>query len=420
VAVVVVGLNHRTVPLELLERLTVDRAQLPKALATLHARDTVAEIVLLSTCHRTEVYAVAERFHGAVGDVRSFLCDLGGLDPDAIGDHLYAYHDEAVAEHLFSVASGIDSIVVGESEILGQVRGAWEAAASEGTAGQVLGSLFRHAVEAGKRARHETAIGRRTTSVSQAAVAMASERVGGLTRARVLVVGAGEIGETMAHALAAATPAQILVANRTAARARALAARVGGQPIALDRLADALVETDLVLTCTGADRHILDADDMRAVMEARAGRPLLIVDVAVPRDIEPGARAVDGVTLLDMDDLKAFAAAGANERRREVSRVRALVTEEVERWLADRAGRQAAPVVTSLRAQAEAVRQAELERFQARLQSLDPRQREAVEALTKGIVAKLLHEPTVRLKDAAGTPTGERLADALRSLFDLS
>jgi glutamyl-tRNA reductase len=255
--------------------------------------------------------------------------------------------------------------------------------------------------------------------VSHAAVAMAAERLGGITGRRVLVVGAGEVGESMAHALAGTAPAEILVANRTPARARGLAARIGGQAITLDHLADALVATDLLLTCTGADSHILARDDCADVLAARHGRPLLIVDVAVPRDVDPSARDIEGLTILDMDDLKAFAAVGAAERRREVARVRSLVDEEVDRWMADRTARQVAPVVASLRAQAEAVRRAEVERFRSRLDSLDPRQREAVEALTKGIIAKLLHEPTMRLKDAAGTPTGERLADALRALYDL-
>src|SRR4051812_45641482 len=386
----------------------------------LESRDDLSEVLVLSTCMRTEIYAVAHRFHGALADIRDFLAEWSGYPPEAFGDHLYSYYEDAAVSHLFQVAAGLDSAVLGEGEILGQVREAWDAARAEGSAGPVLGTLFRHAVEVGKRARSETAIARGTTSLSQAAVAMASERLGGLDGRRILVLGAGDMGEGMAQALAGSKGvAEVLVANRNYARAAALAARISGRPLPLHGLAGALAEVDVLLTSTGSPDVLVDADDIAGVMAVRDGAPLLIVDIAVPRDVDPGVGSVDGVTLLDMSDLKAFAEAGVEGRRQEIARVQTIVTEEVERYAATSTARTVAPLVAEMRRRAEAVRQSELERFRGRLEGLDDRQRAAVEALTSGIVNKLLHEPTVQLKESSGSPRGDRLADALRALFDL-
>ena len=419
-SVIVVGLNHRTAPLELLERVTVPAGRLPKALADLRDRASLDEVVVLSTCMRTEVYATADKFHPAVQDIRNFLCESSFSAPEDVADHMTMLYEDAAIGHLFSVAAGLDSAVLGESEILAQVRTAWESARLEGVCGTVLSGLFRHALEVGKRVRSETAIARGTTSVSAAAVALAADHLeGSLGGRRILVLGAGDMGEGMAVALAGAGVADIQVANRTRSRAQALADRIGGRTVAFEGLGAALVDVDVLLTSTGAPEPVLTAEDLEAVVAERAGRQLLIVDVAVPRDVEAAARQLDGVTVLDLDDLRAFARAGLEDRRREVSRVHGIIDEEVADYLRDVLARQAAPTVASLRSRAEDIRLAELERFRARLDGLDDRQREAVEAITRGVVAKLLHEPTVRLKDAAGTPRGERLAEAVRALFDL-
>jgi glutamyl-tRNA reductase len=407
------------VPLDLLERMTIGDADLPKALHSLHARPHLSEVVVLSTCNRTEVYAYVERFHGAYQDVRDSLSELCHVLPEAFTDHLYAHYDTDAVRHLFAVASGIDSAVLGESEVLGQVRRAWETAQATDVVGSSLNPLFRHALEVGKRARTDTAIGRHITSVSQAAVAMAAERLGSLEHGNVLVLGAGEMGEGMVLALAASGVAQVVVANRTWEHAVDLADRVDGRAIRLTDLPGALMEADLLLTSTGASSMIVESSDIASVMRGRAGRPLLIVDIAVPRDVDPTAARLEGVTLLDMDDLKAFADAGVRERRREVAAVQSIIDDELDRFLTHSTAREVAPLVSALHERGDAVRAAELERFRARLAGLAPRERDAVEALTKGIVAKLLHTPTVQLKDAAGTSRGERLADTLRELFDL-
>jgi glutamyl-tRNA reductase len=419
VSVVVIGLNHRSVPLDLLERLTIDDSRLPKALHDVVSREHISEAVVLSTCNRTEVYAVAEKFHPAYADLRDFLSELAFLPPEAFADHLYVHDGADAAAHLFAVASGIDSAVVGEAEILGQVRHAWERAQDEGAAGSSLNLLFRHALEIGKRARTDTGIGRHVASVSTAAVAMAAAQLGDLDGRSILVLGAGEMGDGMVRALAAKGVSDIRIANRTRERAEEVADRIGGRAIRLADLDASLAEIDLLLTGTGATSILLEHADIARVMGVRAGRPLLVVDVAVPRDVDPAAADLPGVTLLDMDDLRSFAEAGQAERRREIEAVRSLVGIELERYVAQSSAREVAPLVTSLHDRAEAVRQAELERFRARLGDLDDRQVDAVEALTRGIVAKLLHDPTVTLKEAAGTPKGERLSRALRDLFSL-
>jgi glutamyl-tRNA reductase len=306
--------------------------------------------------------------------------------------------------------------VLGESEILGQVRQAWEVASGEGAAGPGLHMLFRHALEVGKRVRTETGIGRSTTSVSSAAVALAADRLGTLADRTVLVLGAGEMGEGMVVTLAASGVRELLIANRTHERAETLAARVGGRALSVLDLHDALVDVDVLLTSTGAQSVLLDFAELESTVARRDGRPLLIVDVAVPRDVDQVAGELPGVTLLDMDDLRAFADAGLAERRREATKARNIVDEEVARFRDESTARQVAPVVAALRTRVDELRAAELDRLG---RSLDAEQRAVLERLTHNLVGKLLHEPTVRLKDAAGTVRGERLADALRELFDL-
>jgi glutamyl-tRNA reductase len=383
------------------------------------SREHVSEAVVLSTCNRTEVYAVAEKFHGAYQDIRTFLGELAHLAPEDLADHLYVHYDREAVRHLFTVAAGLDSAVIGEPEILGQVRSAWLRAQDERVCGPVLNLLFRQAVEAGKRARTETAIARNTTSVASAAVALAGERLGSLDGKRVLVLGAGDMGEAMALGLAKAGVSDVAVANRTWERAVELAGRTDGRAVRLNDVAAAMADVDVLLSSTGAASPLLEVDDLRDIVTTRGGRPLLIVDIAVPRDIDPAVGSLPGVTLLDMDDLRAFAEAGTDARKREVSAVQAILDEEVDRYLGATSAREVAPMIVALRERAEAVRRAELDRVRTRLEGLDEVQLDAVEQITRGIIGKLLHEPSVALKDAAGSPRGDRLVAALRELFAL-
>lgn len=419
-SVLVIGLNHKTAPVEVLETVAVPEAMLAKALHELSGYDQLSEIVLLSTCQRTEVYSVARRYHPAVGEIRNFLADWGGTSPDTLNSHLYEYHDEAATRHLFKVAAGLDSAVLGEGEVLGQLADAWESAHREGASGPVMAALFRHAVEVGKRVRTETAIARGTTSLSQSAVALARAELGSLEGRTTLVLGAGDMGEAMAQALAATSgPGRVLVANRTRSRADELAERCGGRPIGWDELEAGLVEADVVLASTGSPTAVLDAEMVAGALSRRPERPMLLIDIAVPRDVAPDVASLSGVTLYDMDDLAQFADRGMDSRRREIPRAEQIVDAEVGRYCGRQAERQVAPVIASLFERAEELRAGELERFAGRLASLGAEEQRTVEALTRGIVAKLLHEPTVALKAGVGTPTGEQLAESLRALFGL-
>ncbi len=418
-SVVVVGVNNRTVPLSVLERMTIPAAGLPKALHHLVSGEHVTEAVVLSTCNRTEVYAVCETFHGALADINRFFVELSGLDQGRFAEHLTTSYDEGAVTHLFTVAAGLDSAVVGETEILGQIRSAFEAAQSNSATGPHLSSLFRHALETGKRARTETAIARGTASVSHAAVELAADRMGSLAGRSVLVLGTGEIGVSMVNALQHAGVGEVLVANRTRQKAAKLAQQVGGTAVPLHELPIALSRVDVLLTATSAETLVLDREDILAVMASREGRELLIVDTALPRDVDPTASSIPGVTLLDLESIRAFVERGLDSRRREIDAVKAIIHEETDRYAAGAAARLVAPVITNLRMRAEHMRTDQLSRFDHRLAELSADQRDAVEALTKQLVAKLLHEPTVRLKQNAGTVRGNRMADALRSLFDL-
>ena len=418
-SIVVFGVNHRTGPLSLLERVTISDDALSKTIHGLMSRPNIREAVVLSTCNRTEVYAVAEKFHGAYSDLRDFFCELGDFAVDELTPHLYSQHDEAAVSHLFEVAAGLDSAVLGESEILGQVREAWDRSQREGGALSTLNLLFRHALETGKRARTETSIGRHTSSVSHAAVEMARESLGHIDGLTVLVVGAGDMGEGVTVALADAGVGRILVTNRTFEKAQVLADRVGGTVTEFYRLGETLVDADVVVTCTGSGSSVIDVEMVRSAMAQRPDRPLFVVDIAVPRDVDSSVAHVDGVTLFDLDNLRDWAARGLALRAAEAQAVRHIVGEEVERFVVESTARQAAPLVAQLHERAEAVRRGEIERLQRRLNSLTPEQLDSVEALTKGIVAKLLHDMSVRLKDDAGTPRGERNSAAVRDLFDL-
>jgi glutamyl-tRNA reductase len=420
VSVVVVGIEQRQAPLDLLEQVAVGENALPKALGMLRDRANLSEAVVLSTCLRTEVYAVVERFHDGVAELQEFFAAIGGLPVEALADHLVTRFDDDVAEHLFTVASGLDSAVLGESEVLGQVRRAWERAHRERASGPVLGSLFRAAVETGKRVRSETAIARGITSLSNGAVALAANRrPDGLTGARVLVVGAGEMGEGVIRAIGSHQPAELVVANRTPARAAELVAALP-DPLASRSRVTSMATADVVFTSVATTHPIVEVPVLAAALDQRdPDDPLLVVDLGVPRNVEPAAAALAGITLLDMDALRAAVEGALSGRQGELAHAQEIVGDQLERYRVAARARGAAPVVSALRSRAEDLRRAELERHRSKLSELTDEQWSQVDAVTRSTVAKLLHEPTVAVKDAAGTPRGERLVEALRALFDL-
>jgi glutamyl-tRNA reductase len=403
-----VGLSHQSTPIAVRER-----AFVPLAEAAALARELAVEgeAVCLSTCNRTELYLV-----GPEAEARALgsLTRVSGLPEEELRAVVYRLHDEAAALHLFRVAAGLDSMVPGEGEILGQVREAYEA----GAPGAILDRLFRQALHAGKKVRAETAIGESPASVSSAAAALAQQVFGDLAGCRVLLVGAGHVAELSARSLAARGASIAFVANRSAERAGELAGRFGGEAISLEQAVDRLAGVDVLLSATGAPERALTRGHVEAALRDRKGRPLFLIDLAVPRNLDPDIHEVDGCFLYDLDDLESVVAAGLAGRRREAARAEAIVAAEAERFREWHASREVVPEIASLRAWAEEVRAAELERARARL-GLSEDQHAAVESVTAQIVAKLLHLPTVRLKEAAAGANGGSYAEALRHLFGL-
>ena len=417
-SIVVLGVNYHTSPVTLLEKVMIPVPAMSEALRVLSSHSDIREVIVLSTCNRTEVYAVAERYHAAHTDILEFLCETSGLSADEITPHLYSQFDDDAVVHLFEVAAGIDSAVLGETEIVGQVREAWDFAMKQGTSRSTLNLLFRYALESGKRARTETGISRSTASVAHAAVEMAEEILGTLSGKRVLVVGAGEMGEGVAGALSRAGTESITVLNRTVARAEALADKIGARVSDFESLESELFTADVVLACTGAGGVIIDHELMARVRQG-VSTPLLVVDIALPRDVAASVADLPGITLRDLDNLSDWAQRGIDKRASEVGQVREIIGEEVKRFLLDQTQRQAAPLVAQLREVVESIRTAEMDRFETALSAMTPEQRELVESISHGIINKMLHVPSVRLREAAGTPQGERLSAAVRDLFSL-
>jgi glutamyl-tRNA reductase len=417
--VFVVGLNFKSAPLELLERLAVDPERLPKALARLRDGDHVHEGVVLSTCNRVEVYSAISRFHAGSTDVRRFLAEFHQLEPQDFADQLYSYYEERAVRHLFAVASGVDSMVVGESQILGQVREAFRAAQEEGAVGPVLSTLFGQAIKVGRRARRETAIGAGPTSTLEVGLRVAERQLGSLAGRRVLVVGAGKMGRLAGRGLRAAGVAEVVVANRTAANGATLARELGGRHVPLDRVGDELAAADLVIASTAAMTPTITAEAVAAAVARRAAprQPLVVLDLGVPRDVDPEVRSLPGAFLADLDGLRAVLETEDEGRLAEIERVRRLIGEESAAFMTWQREVRLSPTIRALRAKAEEARRRELARAESRLAGLSESERAAVEAVTRRLVNKLLHEPVVRGKALAAGPDGDLYARMLQELY---
>ncbi|MBW3620271.1 MAG: glutamyl-tRNA reductase, partial [Actinobacteria bacterium] len=413
------GLSHRSADLALLERLAVPSDETGKVLRSLLELDHVLEAVVLSTCNRVEVYASVTRFHPGMQEVRTWLAQRGDVHPQDLDALQYSFHDDRAAAHLFAVAAGIDSMVVGEQQIALQVKQAMETARAEGAARGTLQRLFRQAVRVGRRVRRETEIGRGASSMVDVGLAAARHRLGeDLTGRTALIVGAGKMGALTADRLLEAGVERTLVWNRSIDKASRLSARVGGEIVDDGELGRAIAVSDLVVCTTGAAMPVLDVELVR---EATAGRtsagPLVLLDLAMPRNVDAACADLPGVTVLDIADVR-------DEAHRTltgevVAAAERIVDEEAERFLAWSLAVKVEPTIRSLRERAERVRQDELDRLGGKLAGLDDRQRDVVEALTRGIINTLLHDPTVRLKALADAGGAEHHAHALRELFDL-
>lgn len=414
-SLVVVGLNHRHAALDQLERLAVSAERMPKALLSLRQRQHVGEVVVLSTCNRVEIYARVHRFHGGVSDVRHFLCEWGGFAPEDLVDLLYEYHDERAVEHLFAVTCGLDSVVVGEKQVARQVKQAYLDAEREGACGVELAGVFQRALRVARQVRTTTNLAHAAATMLDAGLDATREAVGPISAATVLLLGAGKIGALASRRLVDRAGVTLVV-NRTFDRAQRLAAH-GGTALLMERLDDALASADLVIASTAAHEALITPDRLRPIMARRPGRRLVLLDLAVPRDVAPACREITGVEVLDVDAIAASVA--SRPAAVEVERARALVSGEVAAYVAWQRARRAEPTIAALRRHAERIRVDEFDRLAPRLGDLDDRQRAAVEQLSRGIINTLLHEPTVRLKQASSGEDGRWQAEVVRDLFAL-
>ena len=417
-SVLVVGSNHRSAPLGLLERLAVPAEELPKALRSLVQLEHVLEAVVLSTCNRVEVYAHVSRFHPGMQEVRGWLAERADVHPQDLDASLYSFYDDRAAAHLFAVAGGLDSMIVGEQQIAVQVKQAMEDARLEGSSRRMLGRLFRQAVRVGRRIRRETDITSGASSMVDVGLDAAAGRLGGdLADREVLIVGAGKIGALTAARLRDEHPSRVRVANRSLDKATRLAGRVDGDVVPAGGLADAIASSDLVVCTTGAPSPVIDAATVREAVRDRPERMLVLLDLAMPRNVDPACAGIDGVSVVDLADVRA--AADRSVTGEVVAAAHDIVDAEADRFLAWLNAIEVEPTIRALRVRADRVREDELDRLSAKLSTLDARQREAVEALARGIVNTLLHQPTVRLKELADSGGAEHHANALRELFDL-
>jgi glutamyl-tRNA reductase len=417
VPILAVGLSYQTAPIGLRERLALSGLRLADALERLASY--VPEGVILSTCNRTEVYAAVGHQSSGLRNVSRFLADIGEVEEVDLAAHLVGHWQELAVRHLFRVAAGLDSMILGEGQILAQVRQAYDAAGQRRPLGPLLSRLFDRSLLVGKRARAETAIARSAVSVSQAAVELATSKLGRLPGSTILVIGTGKMGELTATALHSRGAERVILMNRTLTRAHSLAGRLEVEAWSIDRLPQALVEADIVISSTGSPDHVITREILRPLQEAREGRPLVMVDIAVPRDIEPEVADLRGVHLFNVDDLQDTRAANLEQRQREAVQVEAIIEEELQKFIRWWQSRDVAPTISALVQKAETIRQEELNRALARLGPLSDREATAVNAMTLAIVNKMLHAPITRLKDRAAGLDGKHYLHAVRELFDL-
>ena len=413
------GVSHKTAPVALRERLALPDGRAAGILADLTAQAQIHEAVAISTCNRTELYLVVSDPVEAESLALAELSRQAGIRPTELLGRLYSLRGEDAVRHLFSVASGLDSMIVGEAEVQGQVKRAYERAMVEGATGPISNRLFRDALGTGKRVRTETAIGRSRVSVSSVAVDIARDVLGDLEKRRVLVIGAGENGELTAKALSERGVATVFVANRRYDRAIGLAQRFGGEAIRFDDLPAEIVNADMVVACTSSPHQIVGADELSVVVEQRGGRPLLLMDIAVPRDVDPRVRELAGITLFDMDDLQRTVARNLSVREAEASRARSIIDDELsrfDRWLSTL---DLVPTISALRERGESIVRQVLRENEHKWESLSEADRERLELMARAVVSRLLHEPTARLKRPAEEESAYVHLQAARELFGL-
>ncbi len=413
------GISHKTAPLELRERLALTEGRATGVLSDLLAAEEVSEAAAISTCNRTEIYLVVGDAVEAESSALGALSRQAGIRPTELMESLYSFRGPEAARHLFRVAAGLDSMILGEAEIQGQVKRAYELALVEGVTGAILNRLFRGALAAGKRVRDETRIGEGGISVPSAAVELATRTLGELTGRHVLLIGAGETAELTARALTVRGVAAVFVANRRYDRAIGLAQRFGGEAVRIDELPTRLLDADIVVSATHSPHYIVERDELAEVMRQRDGRPLLIVDIAVPRDVDPGCRELPGVSLHDVDDVQAIVERNVSGREREAVSAERIIDAELVRFEAWLASLQVLPTIAALRERSDEIVRRVLAENEDRFSALEDGDRERIEAMARAIASRILHEPTLRLKRSAEEPDAYRQVSVLRDLFGL-
>jgi len=418
VSLLAVGLSHRSAPHALLERAALSTERTGKLLADLAASPNVHEAAALATCNRIEVYAGVDKFHAAVTEITELLSLHTGVEPAELTQHLYVHYDGRAVQHLFTVACGLDSMVVGEPQILGQIRTALAGAQDHGTAGRALNDAMQQALRVGKRAHSETGLDRAGQSVVSVALEAAYKALGveGPNNLRALIIGAGSMAGLAAASLNRAGVRHMVVANRTAERAEHLASQYNGGTVPIDEVVPALGEADLVIACTGAPGYVITGEMLN---RAAHSHPVALVDLALPRDVDPAVRELAGVHVIDLERVAADGSAQAAGAAQEIAAVRDLVLDEVEAYAAAQRAEAVAPTVAALRVMAADVVRAELDRLRGKTPGLSEKDRAEVEQTVRRVVDKLLHVPTVRVKQLAGAPGGSSYAEALRELFGL-
>jgi glutamyl-tRNA reductase len=417
--IVVTGLSHKTAPVEIRERLTFPAEVQDEALHALLSYRNVSEGVIVSTCNRTEVYVVTNDPEAGKHDTVRFLCDFHSYKHSDLSPFFY-FHDSIEAiHHLFRVVSSLDSMVVGEAQILGQVKEAYEYAFDAGATNIILNRLFRHSFSVGKKIRTETEIGDSAVSVSYAAVELAKKVFGGLEGRTVMIVGAGEMSELTARHLLSNGVSSVLVTNRTYERAVELAEKFDGRAVKFDDLADEMANADIIISSTGAPNCVIKKEDVSQAMHRKRNKPTFFIDIAVPRDIEPSVNDIYNAFLYDIDDLQSVVDANLAERAKEAKKAESIVEREVKDFVFWLSSLEVVPTISALRQRAEDIKEIELVKALSRMGGLNEKQKEAVKALASGIINKLLHQPIVRIKECSDRKDGYVYVESLRHLFDL-
>ena len=418
-SVVVLGLSHRSAPIELLEAVTLGATGAAALATVVAAGENVDEVVVLATCNRVEIYAVATTFHGAVTEIGEALSSASGIPLDELREHLYVHYEDRAISHVFSVASGLDSMAVGEGQVLGQLRGALRLAQKQGYAGPTLNALFQQALRVGKRAHSETGIDSVSVSMVEIGLKHAADLGGPLADARVLVIGAGSMSSLAATTISRLGSADLVIINRTLAKAEHLAGATSGRALPLLDLEAAMSQADVIISCTGAVGHVITADGVAAAAGSRTGGPQVFIDLALPRDVAPAVADLQGVHVVGLAEIGDTLAADDGFAPH-VKAVHDLVADEVAAYLSDRRAHDVAPTVAALRHRAADVVAAELSRLDQRLpDEMSKNARAEIQLTMHRVVEKLLHTPTVRVKELAGDGQGGDYALALRELFDL-